>query len=90
MLATAMLPGLDVDSADAPTVLTPGERRALAAVDAFIAANGYAPTCRDLADALESWPSYAGRMLDTLAAKGAIRRTPGRARGLVVLSADVA
>ena len=88
---TPTLPGLDVqtDTTNAP-ILSPAERRALTAVDAFIAANGYAPTTRDLGDALGCWPSYAGRLLDALAAKSAIRRAPGRARGLVVLTADVA
>ena len=86
MLTT--LPGLDMPNAE--HVLTSGERKALAAVDAFIAANGYAPTTRDLGDAMGCWPSHAGRMLDKLEAKGCIRRAAGRARGLVVLTADVA
>ena len=85
---SATLPGLDMPTA-AP-VLTSGERRALDAVNAFRAANGYSPTTRDLGDALGCWPSYAGRMLDKLEAAGCIRRTPGRARGFVVLTADVA
>ena len=82
------LPGIDLPNA-APD-LTAGERRALAAVDAYIAAVGWAPTTRELAAELGTWPSYAGRMLDALAAKGAIRRAAGRARGLVVLTANVA
>ena len=80
---SATLPGIDMPPA-AP-VLTSGERRALAAVDAYIAAEGYAPSVRELAVALGCWPSLAGRYLDALAAKGAIRRAAGRARGLVVL-----
>lgn len=83
---TPTLPGLDVqtDTTNAP-ILSPAERRALDAVDGFIANNGFPPSTRDLAAALDCWPSHAGRMLDALAAKGAIRRAAGRARGLVVL-----
>ena len=79
------LPGLDIAPATNAPILTPAERRALDAVDHWISRNDYPPSTRDLAAALDCWPSHAGRMLDALAAKGAIRRTRGVARGLVVL-----
>lgn len=81
---TLMLPGIGDIADDGAPVLTAGERRALASIDAYMAEHGDAPSVRALAAALEVRPSYAGRLIDALVTKGALRRAPGRARGITL------
>lgn len=59
-----------------------------AEVLAFIKANVgmYGPTCREIAKAIGAKSPHAATVhLDALEKKGAIRRTPGKARGIEVL-----
>ncbi len=68
-------------------MLTKRQREALAAIAEHIAAHGYAPTYRELADRLSlASASNAHRLVVELERCGAIRREPGRVRALKLAS----
>jgi len=60
----------------------------LVAIKRYIAANGFPPTVRELADDLGVSVNGAAGHLKALARKGVIHRHPGTARGITVPQAD--
>ena len=66
--------------------LTPRQKKVLRVVVAHIDLHGFAPTIVEVSEAMglnHKMASYA--YLNALEAKGYVRRTPGVARGLVML-----
>lgn len=59
-------------------------KEVLTEIRAFVKANGYAPTVRDLAARFECGHSTVQRALLELMSAGEINRTPGVARGISV------
>ena len=51
----------------------------------YIAEHGYSPITKEVADALDVWPSQANRVLHDLASDGLIRIQRGIRRGITVL-----
>ncbi len=69
-------------------VLSPIQKRILAFIRGYAAANGYAPSLREIADGTGrafSTVDYQVRRLETL---GWIRRHPNRPRALVLLDPE--
>ena len=67
--------------------LPPRQAAVLQFVQTFIAANGYPPTVREIANALGSRNSNAATThLRALEAKGYVRRDPHRSRAIVVIA----
>jgi len=71
----------------APVVplLTPQRQRVLSAIRDHYALHGYAPSVRDVAEAVGVAVSTAQFQIEQLHRMGWIRRHPGRSRALVVL-----
>lgn len=71
------------------TPLTPAQKRTLEFIRAFIARHAFAPTNREICDHF-GWTSTnaCAEILAILEAKGAIKRTPGHARTIVVVDRD--
>lgn len=70
------------------TALSPRQREALEALGQHIAANGYAPSVRELAGLLGVTTNAATGLLRTLESKGHLRRVPGKARALVIVGSE--
>lgn len=69
--------------------LTARQREILAWIDAYIAANGYSPTCRELAEAFGfKGPNGAACHLRPLRKKGAVTWVDGQARTLRVVEVN--
>lgn len=67
--------------------LTPKQARVLGLIREGVAANGIAPSVREIADALGHQSTCgAHRLLVELEERGAIRRLPNRARAIEVLA----
>ncbi len=66
--------------------LSHSQRRALDFLRGYVQAHGYAPSTREIKDALgHASQTAAVSMLRTLARKGAIRVSPRKARAIVIL-----
>ena len=65
--------------------LTPPQRKMLEFIRAYIAKNGQAPTVVEISEAMnQSFTGDTRAMLKRLEKAGAIRRTPGARRGIVI------
>lgn len=71
-----------------PPVMTPQHRQVFDVIGATIARFGYAPTLREISDALGySSPSTTHRLVVDLERLGYIRRLPKRRRAIEIVSA---
>ena len=68
--------------------LTGNQSATLLAIAAYISLHGYPPTRIELAVVLGVSPSAVEDRLAALEAKGAIRRTPGLARAIQIITND--
>lgn len=67
--------------------ITPPQRRTLEVIQALIEKNGFPPTMKDLAAALEITPASVYDQIKQLTRKGYIKREPRKARSIVVIDA---
>ena len=65
--------------------MSPETAQCLAAITAYIAANGRSPRYVDLAAVLGCSPKAVGRRVERLEAEGRIRRVPGRFHSIEVI-----
>lgn len=68
--------------------ITPAQYRALTFIRSYVAANGYSPTFREIADAIEAKSvSEAHRLVHRLVERGSITLMPRRARSIELVRA---
>lgn len=78
----------EVDRLRAEQPLTAGERTVLTGVRAHMAEHGYAPTVRELCDAVEASTATVVKHIQALQRHGFLRHHPRKVRGIELLDGE--